>query len=308
MANSKRTRGSIGYLTKEGLKSIRSNKLMSIASISVLLSCLIIIGAAFMAVVNMEEIIDNIENQNVVMVFVKDDIGREATDRVGEEIKLLSNIKDCVFVSKEESFAKQLSSINTDAKVFDNVKNPLPDAYKVTVSDLNDFNGTVETIKNVENVLSVRENRQLASQLANVRKTVTYISLGVIAVLLIVSLFIISNTVKITMFSRRLEIKIMKSVGATPWFIRWPFMVEGMLLGIFSGVLSLGIVWGIYYLVQRALEPMLKFLLRDGFVPFSKYALILLGAFVLIGLVAGAFGSAISINRYVKEQEYDTDD
>lgn len=308
LRNEAKKRGSMGYLTKEGFKNVWSNRLMSIASVSVLLSCLVIIGVAFMAVMNMGEVINNIENQNVIMAFVRDEASEAETKQVGEDIKNLSNIKECIFVSKEESFNQQIKTIDTDSKIFNDVENPLPDAYKVVVSDLSRFDSTVDSVKNVKNVLSVRENRQLALQLANVRKTVSYISLGVIAVLLLVSLFIIANTVKLTMFSRRLEIRIMKSVGATSWFIRWPFMVEGMVLGIISGILSLGIVWGIYSLVKKALEPMLKFLFRDGFVPFSQYALYLMGAFAIIGILAGAVGSAISINRYIKEQEYDSHD
>ena len=122
-------------------------------------------------------------------------------------------------------------------------------------------------------------NRQLAKQLAGLRNTVSYVSAGMIALLLIVSLFIVSNTIRITMDSRRLEINIMKSVGATRWFIRWPFMIEGMMLGLISGVLALLAVWGIY-------------------------ALILLAAFIVLGVLSGALGSAVSITKCLKEKEF----
>ena len=305
MAKKKRRRGSILYLTKEGFRNVWSNRLMSFASISVLLSCLVMIGIAFMALVNMNSIISNIEDQNVIMAFVDDNADETEIEKVGSDIRNLPNVKDCEFVPKEQSFQEQIANLDAEAELFNGIENPLPDAYKVTLTDLEQFDVTVNKIKQVDNVLSVRENKDLANQLTSIRTTVSYVSIGVIIILLVVSLFIISNTVRITMFSRRLEIKIMRSVGATSWFIRWPFMVEGMVLGIISGALALGFVWGIYYLVERSLKTMLAFLLKDGFVSFGSYALYLLAAFVIIGIFAGAFGSAISINKYLKEQEYD---
>ena len=308
MAKRKRRRGSILYLTKEGFRNAWLNRLMSIASISVLLSCLIVIGTAFMAVVNMNAMMENIEDQNVIMVFVKDDATEAEITQIKEDIFSISNVKDCIFVSKEDAFKEQVNKIGTDASLFEGIENPLHDAYKVTISNQEDFDQTVSSIEKINNVMSVRENRGLAKQMASIRKTVSYVSLGVIAVLLLVSLFIISNTVRITMFSRRLEIRIMKSVGATRWFIRWPFMVEGMVLGVISGGLALGAVAGIYALVVRSFRDMLSFLFKDGFVRFTEYVWIILGAFMIIGIFAGAFGSAISINKYLKEQEYDTDE
>ena len=127
---------------------------------------------------------------------------------------------------------------------------------------------------------------------------------GMIALLLIVSLFIVANTIRITMDSRRLEINIMKSVGATRWFIRWPFMIEGMMLGVISGILALLAVWGIYELAGRTLVKSLAGIGMAGVAPFGKYALILLAAFIVLGVLAGAIGSAVSITKYLKEKEF----
>ena len=129
-------------------------------------------------------------------------------------------------------------------------------------------------------------------------------SAGMIALLLIVSLFIVSNTIRITMDSRRLEINIMKSVGATRWFIRWPFMIEGMMLGLISGVLALLAVWGIYEIAGRSLVKTLSGIGMSGIAPFGKYALILLAAFIVLGVLSGALGSAVSITKYLKEKEF----
>lgn len=299
---------SIGYLTKEGFKNVWMNRLMSIASISVLLSCLVMMGAAFMIIVNMEEIISNIEDANVIVAFVDDNADDATVEQVGRELLKIENVENCEFVSKESAFEEQLENLGGDKTLFDGMENPLPDSYRVVLDDLSQFDSTLKKIENVENVQSVREDRELSQQVASIRKTVTYISFGVIIILLIVSLFIISNTIKITMFSRRLEIKIMKSVGATSWFIRWPFMVEGMFLGTISGVVSLGLVWGVYEIVARSIGSSFSLFMSGGLVPFKDYALWILLSFLAVGILTGAVGSAFSINKYLKEQEYDPDE
>ncbi len=300
--------GSIGYLTKEGFKNVWLNRLMSVASISVLLSCLVMMGIAFMLVVNMEKIITNIEDSNVIVAFVEDKASDETVSQVRTDLMKIENVKDCEFVSKEEAFEEQLEALGGDRTLFEGMDNPLPDSYRVILDDLTQFDSTLRQIKSVDNVQSVREDRELSQQVASIRKTVTYISVGVIIILLIVSLFIISNTIKITMFSRRLEIKIMKSVGATSWFIRWPFMVEGMSLGIISGLLSLGVVWGVYELVANSIGGGFSLFMSGGIVEFKDYALFILLAFLAVGIITGAFGSAVSISKYLKEQEYDPDE
>ena len=309
MAKEKRRRGSLGYLTKEGIKNVWLNRLMSIASISVLLACLVMMGIAYMLVVNMESVISEIEAANVIIAFIDDGADKETIRNVEKDLMKIDNVKKCEFVSKEEAFQKQIENIGEDKKViFEGMENPLPDAYKVELKDLKQFDSTLEKIRNVDNVQAIQENKDLSLQVAKIRETVTYISIGVILILLVVSLFIISNTIKITMFSRRLEIKIMKSVGATSWFIRWPFMVEGMLLGIIAGGLSLGIVWGVYELVAKSVGDTLGMLMSNGLVPFVDHIIPLLIAFVAVGVVTGAFGSAMSIGKYLKEQEYDPDE
>lgn len=300
--------GSLGYLTKEGFKNIWLNRLMSIASISVLLSCLVMMGIAFMLIVNMQEIITNIEDSNVIVAFVDDDATDETVAQVRTDLMKIENVKDCEFVSKEDAFEEQLDALGGDRTLFEGMDNPLPDSYRVVLDDLNLFDSTLRQIENTDHIQSVREDRELSQQVASIRKTVTYISVGVIIILLIVSLFIISNTIKITMFSRRLEIKIMKSVGATAWFIRWPFMVEGMSLGIISGLLSLGVVWGVYELVARSIGGSFSLFMSGGLVPFKDHVLFILVAFLAVGIITGAFGSAVSISKYLKEQEYDPDE
>ena len=299
----KKRRSRIGYLTKEGFRNIRVNHLMSIASIAVLMSCLVMMGAAFMVIVNVNNVMSEIESQNVVMVYLKEEVQGEAITEMREKITLMQNVKKCEFVDKETAFKQQLEELDTDATYFEGVENPLPDLFKVSVSDMTKFDKTVAELKALDGVDSVRDNREIAQTLVKIRQTIFYVSIGVIAVLLLISLFIIANTVRITMNSRRLEINIMKSVGATNWFIRWPFMVEGMVLGAISGILSLAVVWGLYRLVQPSVSSMLTMVSR-GFttVSFLDYVVYILVAFLVIGIVSGGIGSLISIQKYLKER------
>ena len=297
--------GSLGYLTREGFRNLYVTRLMSIASISVLFSCMVMIGAAFMIMVNINMFIGSVEDQNVIMVFVEDEATQEQTKALGESIKAQDNVSKCTFISRESSFEQLKNDMGDSSVLFEGLdSNPLPDAYEVVLEDQELFDETVESLAKLDNVLHIRENRQLAAKLSGLRNTVSYVSIGIISLLLIVSLFIVSNTIRITMDSRRLEINIMKSVGATRWFIRWPFMVEGMMLGVISGVLALLAVWAIYAAVSRSLVSMLSGLGMTGVAPFGKYALILLAVFLGLGLVAGAFGSAVSITRYLREKEF----
>ena len=299
----KKRRSRIGYLTKEGFRNIRVNHLMSIASIAVLMSCLVMMGSAFMVIVNVNNVMSEIESQNVVMVYLTEEVRGEAITEMREKITLMQNVKKCEFVDKETAFKQQLEELDTDATYFEGVENPLPDLFKVSVSDMTKFDKTVAELKTLDGVDSVRDNREIAQTLVKIRQTIFYVSIGVIAVLLLISLFIIANTVRITMYSRRLEINIMKSVGATNWFIRWPFMVEGMVLGAISGILSLAVVWGLYRLVQSSVSSMLAMVSR-GFttVSFLDYIVYILVAFLVIGIVSGGIGSLISIQKYLKER------
>lgn len=293
---------SLKYLTHEGFRNIWVNRLMTLASVTVLLACLVIIGVGAMAFFNINVLLDKVEAQNVVMVYVADDCDDLATTNVGVELQRLGNVETCEFIPKEDAFRKQIESLGGDSAILEGfTESPLPDAYKVTLADLSQFAATVAEIKALQNVDSVRENSDLASKLLSIRKAVTVVSIGLVAMLFFVALFIIANTIRITMFSRKLEINIMKAVGATNWFIRWPFLVEGVLIGIIASVVSLGVLWGLYELAVLSFADLLTSL---GFslVPFSQYALQILGVFLLIGVFTGGFGSMISMNKYLKEQ------
>lgn len=291
---------SLKYLTKEGFRNVWVNRLMSLASITVLMACLVIIGLGAMIFFNMDSLLDTIERQNVVMVYVEDNATDEQTSQLGIDIQMLENVAESEFVPKEDAFQAQLEAMGDDAVLLEGLKeNPLPDAYKVVISDLTQFRTTVDSIKNMEFVDTVRENGDVADKLISIRRGVSAVIIGMVSLLFIVSLFIISNTIRITMFSRKLEISIMKAVGATNWFIRWPFMIEGMLLGVIAGLVSFGVLAGLYQGMVYVFKDLLAIFTP---VPFGGYAGYILGIFMAIGIFTGSFGSLISMGKYLKEQ------
>lgn len=293
---------SLKYLTHEGFRNVWVNRLMSLASVTVLMACLIIMGAGIMIFFNINTLLDSVQSQNVVMVYVADDATEDETAQIGSSLNNIGNIESCEFVPKEEAFQKQIESMGGDSALFEGFdESPLPDAYKVTVKDLSQFENTVSQIKQIDKVDSVRENSDLASKLMSLRHAVSIVSIGLVVMLFLVAVFIIANTIRITMFSRKLEISIMKAVGATNWFIRWPFMIEGMILGTISGIVSLGVLWGLYALAEKAFSQTLS-LLGFKLVPFTEYWWQILLVFVAIGLFTGGFGSLVSMGKYLKEQ------
>lgn len=293
---------SLKYLTHEGFRNVWVNRLMSLASVTVLMACLIIMGAGIMIYFNINNVVDKVQSQNVVMVYVADDASEDETTQIGTSLKGISNVESCEFVPKEVAFQEQIQSMGGDAALFEGFDEiPLPDAYKVTVKDLSQFENTVSQIKQINKVDSVRENSDLASKLLSLRHAVSIVSVGLVIMLFLVALFIISNTIRITMFSRKLEISIMKAVGATNWFIRWPFMIEGMILGAISGIVSLGVLWGLYAVAEKVFAQTLS-LIGFSLVPFSEYWWQILLVFVAIGLFTGGFGSLVSMAKYLKEQ------
>ena len=293
---------SLKYLTHEGFRNVWVNRLMSLASVTVLMACLIIMGAGIMIYFNINNVVDKVQSQNVVMVYVADDASEDETTQIGTSLKGISNVESCEFVPKEVAFQEQIQGMGGDAALFEGFDEiPLPDAYKVTVKDLSQFENTVSQIKQINKVDSVRENSDLASKLLSLRHAVSIVSVGLVVMLFLVALFIISNTIRITMFSRKLEISIMKAVGATNWFIRWPFMIEGMILGTISGIVSLGVLWGLYAVAEKVFAQTLS-LIGFSLAPFSAYWWQILLVFVAIGLFTGGFGSLVSMAKYLKEQ------
>ena len=295
---------SLRYLFKEGFRNTWSNRMMSIASICVLMSCLVLIGCASMIFLNIESLLGRIEEENVVMVYIQDGTTDADINAMGDSLKKMDNIKEVEFVSKESAWQEQLDTMEeAQAKFFTEISSdiPLPDAYKVTVNDLSQFDSTVDQIKQLQHIDTIRENKDLAQKLVTIRHGVEVISVVIVAVLLAISVFIIQNTIKLTVYSRRLEISIMKSVGATNGFVRLPFVVEGMILGVISGVISLGLVWAFYEFAITQFGDLISSLGLEA-LKFSNYALPMLGIFIAIGIVTGVGGALLSMGKNLNKE------
>lgn len=311
---------SFRYLIKEGFRNTWTNRMMSVASICVLLSCLVLIGSASMIFLNINSLVSKIENENVIMVYIGDKtleesnndnsldidstITQQDIDEMGEKLRAMSNVQDVEFVAKETAWQEQLDTMeDAQAELFseDKDKIPLPNAYKVTVRDLSQFTATVNEIKQLDHIYTVRQNTDLAKKLDTISRGISVIAIVIIAVLFVISLFIISNTIKLTVYSRRLEISIMKSVGATNSFVQLPFIVEGIILGVISGVISLGAVWGFYEFAVSRLKDVFSSIGLDA-LKFVDYALPMLGVFVAIGVVSGVGGSLITMRKYLNKE------
>ena len=291
------------YLLSEGFKNVWSHRLMSVASSGVLMACMLMIGIVFSISANIDNYVSEIQKNAVVMAFFRDDVSREDALAATESIKNLDNISEVKFVSKEEGLSSQEDSMGEEYKeIFAILQddNPLPDGVQITISDLEQYNQTVESIRAVNGIDIIRQRGDYVDKLVAIRSVTSIIGTGVILLLLIISLAIVSNTIKITMFTRKLEINIMKAVGATNRFIRTPFVIEGMLLGIIAGVVSTGFLYFIYKLAEQTL--MSSFSGLGAFVPFTKFAFPLLGVFILMGALVGSIGSAISIGKYLRHE------
>lgn len=298
------TASSLRYLFKEGFRNTWTNRMMSIASICVLMSCLVLIGCASMIFLNIESLLGRIEEENVVMVYIEDGTTDADITAMGETLKAIDNVKGIEFVAKETAWEEQLATMEeAQREFFTEISSdiPLPDAYKVTVDDLTYFDSTIDQIKQLDHIDTIRENKDLAKKLVAIRHGIEVIAIVIIAVLLAISVFIIQNTIKLTVYSRRLEISIMKSVGATNSFVRLPFVVEGMILGIISGVVSLGVVWAFYEFAINQFSDLLISLGLEA-LKFADYALPMLGAFVLIGIITGVGGALLSMGRYLNKE------
>lgn len=289
---------SIGYLVKEGLRSIWANRMMSLASVGVLVSCLVLTGAAVMVSMNVESVVDKVGDSNVTTVYMEDKASEELVTQVGEKIKSLKNVTEVFFFAKEEAI-KDYKDVLGD-KVFAEMENdnPLPDAYKVTVGDLSKYDETVKSISAIEGVATVSSQTDVADKLTSLNKMVQLLSFGIVAALVIISLFIISNTIRMTMYSRRFEISIMKSVGATNMFVRIPFLIEGMLIGAISGIISLFGLMLVYDVVVDAMQYVVPF----KAIAFDTILLPFALAFVIAGMAVGMLGGLISIGKYLKKE------
>lgn len=290
----------IFFLIREGFRNTWQNRLMALASVSVLVCCLMLTGFSYIIYANVEQMFQNAYNENVMAVYLDTDLNDTQVAAVGKQLRGIDNVNEIEFLSKEDFLANYGEALSSDVMdSFSGENNPLPDTYIITMKDLALFEDTLTRIEDVDGVDEVSYDAGTAAVLTRVRNVALALGSGVIVVLLVVSLFIIVNTIKLTVHNRRLEIYIMKSVGATDSYVRFPFVVEGLLLGVISG----GVSYGLTAVLYQAIVGNLTFdnpLLAP--VSFDSLQLVLLIGFLAGGMLVGVCGSAISMNKYLKHE------
>ena len=312
MANKNKRRSSGGlntnYLTKMGVHNLIANRSMSASSISVLTACLLLVGISAIILINIQTLVKDFEKQNVVVAFVKEDIEESAVAKVGTDLKIIPDVIGVEFVSKEEGYAQQLKEFGVEEGLFDGIiENPLPHSYRISVGNLENFSNTLALIEQVDNVDSVRESQELVNQISTLQSSITAICIVLGIVMAIVSMFIISNTIRITMTSRKIDITVMKSVGATNTFICWPFMIEGVFIGLISGVLALIITVIVDRFEGMSLQSLLSMFGSEA-VSLIDYLPMLILCYLLSGIVIGSIGSVVSIRKYLKKEGSEASD
>lgn len=295
------------YLAREGLRNAWSNRLMTLASVGVLVCCLVLMGSAVVVSVNISSAMKWLQGQNVVMVFLNDVVSSsdasavsDTPSKIQDRILSIDNVATAEYVSKEDGYEALLDRFDEKPELVQalgDTGNILPNAFKVTFKDQSRYEVTIQQLQNLDEVYAVRENTEFADKLNGINETVMVVGVWIVGLLLVVSLFIITNTVKLTMYVRKLEISIMKSVGATDWFIRMPFLVEGVVIGLAAGIISFGLISYIYSAATSALTQYVT----TGTLAYSKIAPWLLLAFLGCGILSGAFGSFVSIRKYLKD-------
>ena len=343
---------SVRYLVKEGAKNAWVNRLMTLASVGVLVACMVIIGLAILISENVNKAVGKLEQQNVVMAYMKDynwalygddkDNSSDDTSAVSseetassdtqqteeqadengiksgdyvihnadeakalcEKIAALDNVASVTYVTSDEGLESVKKSMLEGQESYftfldDKYGNPMSDAAKITMKDMARFDETIEQIKKIDGINKIQSQNDLADKITAIKRGVGIAGFWIIAILMIIALVIVSNTIRVTMYNRKLEISIMKAVGATDSFVRIPFVVEGMIIGLVSAVIAEGLL---YFCYRVATETIMSTLNTSDIVHYSDVAWWLLLIFVGIGIFAGILGSVIMISKYRRHE------
>lgn len=299
-------KNSVGYLFKEGFHNIKANRQMSAASIGVLIACMVLIGGAILLSLNINALMGYVESFNEVVVWVEDSLSEHGTETLQEELKQLPNVSSVVYVSKEDAL-KELEETMGSSYVegFEEYEedNPLPASFRLKVVELEKLPETETAIQGLSGVDDLESSAEVANTLTGIKTAIHVSGFVIVAILMMVSIIIIANTVRVTIFNRRREISIMKFVGATNSFIRFPFLVEGMTIGLISAVLSFGLLWVgtnyFYHWIGQSASSWLQ-LAYQNLVPFVSVAPLMLLGFALAGVLFGMIGSFIFVGKYLK--------
>ena len=287
----------LGYLIKSGFTGIFSHGLMSFATVTITMACLIIMGSFGLLVVNINALISDLEDENEVVAFIDESLTEEEARAVEPLIEAVPNVSGADFMSRAEAMENFQEDYDED--LFDSLDETVfRHRYIIHLTDISLMEQTKPLIEAVDGVADVNAHIEYADAFISVRNVVSLISLALIIILIIVSFFIMSNTIKLATFTRREEIAIMRMVGASNGFIRCPFIIEGLVLGVLGGLLAFLIEWGLYSLLLSRVSGVASTLIT--LVPFSGVMWPLLLFFLGVGVIVGVSGGSSAIRNYLK--------
>jgi len=287
-----------GYLFREGFRSIGTHGFMSFASVTIIMACLIIMGSVSLLSLNVDSAIEKLENQNEVVAIIDEALSEEQAKSLEASLLTIENISDVEFVNRAQAMTNFMSNYSED--LMDGIDETVfRHRFIIHLVDISLMNETKLSLEEIPGVVKVNCQVSYAKAFVSLRNIVTVISLILIVILVFVSLFIMSNTIKLATYGRREEIAIMKMVGAGNSFIRLPFVVEGLVLGIIGGGLAYLAEWGLYELVTGKLVTMLtgSFI---NVIAFDSISIYVFAAYMAISVFVGVFGGVYAIKNYLK--------
>ena len=292
-------KNNIGYLLREGFRGVFLHGFMSFAAVCVTVACLLIMGTFSLVLYNLHVMIVDLEKENAVLVYIDETYSEAEAKSVGSQINLISNVHEAKYISRQQALDSFVEDQN-DATSFAGLDaSTLRDRYEVTMENSSLTQQTVEEIKKIDGVAEVMAHYEIINGFQTLQKVLNIASSGIIVVLFVLSLFIISNTVKLAMYSRSEEIAIMKMVGATDSFIRLPFVVEGFILGFLGAVIAFFLEWGLYNFIESKIG-VVDTLQLIQVVPFTEVVELVAVAYALTGFAVGVVGSLLSIRKFLK--------
>ena len=294
----------VSYLIGEGFRNVFKNKKSTISALTIMCLCMLVFGIFFIIGENVNNIMNTVEEAQGLQVYFKVGTSDETMKNVGDELKKVEGINKVEFVSKEDGFSEMKEILGNDSKAFEGMESEfMPDSYRVTLSDL-ELNGQVQDkIKDIvgSNLDEIKSSNEVIATIMGIAKGVRIFTLALLIILVFISTVIISNTIKLTVHARRKEISIMKYVGATNSFIRSPFIVEGIIIGIIAALIAIAIVGMIYNaIIPSMLESEVVKKLEISFVTFSNMFNLLIIVYLVLGIGIGTIGSSISMRKYLE--------
>jgi len=291
----------INYWISEGVKNLFKNKKSTMSSLMIMCATMLVFGLFFVIGENINAFVSNVAEAQEIRVNLKINATESEIEEVGNEILAIEGVRNAEFVSKDDAIKYMEDLLGSDAVAEYKERNIFPVAYNVTLTDLSLNDEVQNEIKQIPQVDNIVSSNQLIAQILRLAKGVKYVTAGILALLIVISVSIISNTIKLTVHARRKEISIMKYVGATNSFIRWPFLVEGIIIGVVAGLLSVGIVGLVYTGIANQISST-DFLetVHWKLLDFKDMFNLILVVYLGLGIGIGALGSGISMRKYLE--------